>query len=216
MSRPSTPAVKSFNFSKEVEDSIITFPVSLLTKSTPSSTSSSLPSTTENATSQEGKEEKGKEEEQTDDANAKAQKEREEHRERQREETRKMVAEGADSLVVVARYSPQKVVPRLVRSLKGGAAFAVFSVHPEPLAETHELLRAQGLAVNMALAETWLRVHQVYTLPSSFLSFYSNIYVCLCILVYTWLLGVAGANPPQHVDGWGLRVHPQRHPCDSH
>jgi hypothetical protein len=76
-------------------------------------------------------------------------------------ETQELARDGADSLLVVSKYAPQTIVPRLVLALKGGAAFAVYAQNLQPLAETHELLRGAGLAVNMSIAETWLRVHQV-------------------------------------------------------
>ena len=86
---------------------------------------------------------------------------REAARARTHEEAQTLARDGADSLLVVTKYAPQSIVPHLVRALKGGAAFAVYAQNLQPLAETHELLRNAGHAVNMGLAETWLRVHQV-------------------------------------------------------
>eukprot|EP00026_Physarum_polycephalum_P000932 Phypoly_transcript_00933.p2 GENE.Phypoly_transcript_00933~~Phypoly_transcript_00933.p2 ORF type:complete len:482 (+),score=139.02 Phypoly_transcript_00933:2424-3869(+) len=171
-SQPSTAALRSFNFSKQVEDSIITFPFTLLSSfSSPPSTSSestlsSPPISSPIPSDQTEKPEKMDQTEQTEQKDKQPEKKekdavKEAARARMHEEAQELARDGADSLLVVSKYAPQSIMPQLVRALKGGAAFAVYSQYLQPLAETHELLRSAGIAVNMSLAETWLRVHQV-------------------------------------------------------
>jgi hypothetical protein len=187
-SQPSTTALRSFNFSKQVEDSIITFPVALLSSLSPSPISSqpslsspslSFPHSKQPEQPKTEQKDKQKEEKQEKDAAKEA------ARARVHEEAQELVRDGADSLLVVSKYAPQTIVPQLVRALKGGAAFAVYSQYLQPLAETHELLRNAGLAVNIGLAETWLRVHQVLLLHSrplsSFIHFFFSSHLVFSI-----------------------------------
>ncbi|XP_068223791.1 tRNA (adenine(58)-N(1))-methyltransferase non-catalytic subunit TRM6 [Palaemon carinicauda] len=68
--------------------------------------------------------------------------------------------EGIEGLVVACRQHPVNVTTQLLKFLKPGHPFAIFSPYKEPLMELYFEVKSQN-CTNLRLTETWLRHYQV-------------------------------------------------------
>ncbi|KAG9344680.1 hypothetical protein JZ751_010366 [Albula glossodonta] len=68
---------------------------------------------------------------------------------------------NADGLVIASRFHPCPVLLGLLKFMAPSRPFVVYCQYREPLIECYTKLREQGGAINLRLAETWLRHYQV-------------------------------------------------------
>ncbi|XP_066959520.1 tRNA (adenine(58)-N(1))-methyltransferase non-catalytic subunit TRM6 [Macrobrachium rosenbergii] len=71
-----------------------------------------------------------------------------------------VLQEGIEGLVVACRQHPVNVTTQLLKFLKPGNPFAIFSPYKEPLMELYFEVKSQN-CTNLRLSETWLRHYQV-------------------------------------------------------
>ena len=70
--------------------------------------------------------------------------------------------DAADACVIASAWDPSPLLLRVALPLlRPGAPFAVFSPDLPALGALQATLKARGLAVHVALAESWMREHQV-------------------------------------------------------
>jgi len=82
----------------------------------------------------------------------------------QKETFRVLREEGADSLVMIAKWEPQRSLLKLLPYLGSGRRFVVCSEYLEPLVRTREILEEQKLAIGVRVVDTWFRQYQVIPL----------------------------------------------------
>lgn len=64
-------------------------------------------------------------------------------------------------IVAAPSHHPTSVITKLMPLLAPSASFAIFSNWQQPLAECHLTLQQSKQALNLTLAESWWREHQV-------------------------------------------------------
>jgi tRNA (adenine-N(1)-)-methyltransferase non-catalytic subunit len=76
-------------------------------------------------------------------------------------EQRRLLREGADCLVIAAKYAPVDVLTELLPFLKPSGSFVVFNHNVTALNDAAARVRKDGVAVNVQVAECFFREQQV-------------------------------------------------------